>query len=230
MSELETVALLMVAAIMSIIHYLSENVSSIMEKYHYQVLSFNGGLFLALLFLILLPEVVEYSESVSVYFLILMGFVIFHFTNKFLYQHVRNKKEMMRELKVLHEVGFFVDHFMLGFVLVTSTEFTPLGFLIVVPIFLHTLSSSATMQHIHEEARTGLNRFVLALSTFVGALVAVVLPIGEVAQAAILSLILGMLFYIGIRDFLPREEKGNPLVFVAGVGLMVVIWSIMEIS
>lgn len=227
MNEVETAGILLVAAFLSIVHYLSHRVSSIMERHHYKLLSFNGGLFLALLFLILLPEVVEFSDSVSVYLLILLGFVLFHFTSKYLYQHVKNKKEMLGELKTLHEVGFFIDHFMLGFVLVTSAQFTPLGYLVAVPILLHTISSSLAMQHIHEEAKTGLNKIVLSSSTFLGALVAVVLVIEPRVQAAILSLILGMLFYIGIKDFIPREEKGYPFLFAAGVGLMIVIWVVM---
>ena len=80
------------------------------------------------------------------------------------------------------------------------------------------------MQHIHEEARTGLNKIVLSISTFLGALVAVVLVIEPRVQAAILAVILGMLFYIGIKDFIPREERGYPILFAAGVGLMIVIW------
>lgn len=48
MSDLETAILLIIAVIMSIIHYLSHKVSSIMEKHHYKLLSFNGGLFLAI--------------------------------------------------------------------------------------------------------------------------------------------------------------------------------------
>ena len=153
MNEIEAAGILLVAAFLSIVHYLSHRVSSVMERHHYKLLSFNGGLFLALLFLILLPEVVEFSDSVSVYLLILIGFVLFHFANKYLYQHVKDKNRMLSELKMLHDVGFFIDHFMLGFVLVTSTQFTPLGYLVAIAIFFHTVSSS--IANINFAARTG---------------------------------------------------------------------------
>ncbi len=228
MNEVQTALVLLVAIVISVVHYLSDKVSGFMEKHHYKLLSFNGGLFLALIFLVLLPEVIVFSDSVSVYFLMLLGFVIFHLAGKFLYQHVRNKKEMLGELKVLHEVGFFLDHFMLGFVLVTAIDIDPtLGFLIAIPIFLHAFSSSISMQHIHENAKTGLTKVVLSLSTFLGAIVALVLKVEENIQGAILALLLGMLLYIGIRDFIPREERGYPLLFLAGVALVTLVYLVI---
>jgi zinc transporter ZupT len=228
MNEVQTTLLLVVAIIISVVHYLSDKVSGFMEKHHYKLLSFNGGLFLALILLILLPEVTAFSDSVSVYFLMLMGFVIFHLAGKFLYQHVKNKQEMLGELKVLHEVGFFLDHFMLGFVLVTAVDIDPtLGFVIAIPIFLHTFSSSISMQHIHESARTGTNKIILSLSTLLGVIVALVLKVEENIQGAILALLLGMLLYIGIRDFIPREEKGSPVLFLVGVGVVILSWLVI---
>lgn len=225
MNEVQTALVLLVAIIISVVHYLSDKVSGFTEKHHYKLLSFNGGLFLALIFLVLLPEVIVFSGSVSVYFLMLLGFVIFHLAGKFLYQHVRNKKEMLGELKVLHEVGFFLDHFMLGFVLVTAIDIDPtLGFLIAIPIFLHTVSSSISMQHIHERAKTGTNKVILSLSTLLGVIVAVMLVVERDVQGAILALLLGMLLYIGIRDFIPREEKGYPALFLVGIAIVVAIW------
>lgn len=228
MNEVQTALVLLVAIVISVVHYLSDKISGFMEKHHYRLLSFNGGLFLALIFLVLLPEVIVFSDSVNVYFLMLLGFVIFHLAGKFLYQHVKNKKEMLGELKVLHEIGFFLDHFMLGFVLVTAIDIDPtLGFLIAIPIFLHTVSSSISMQHIHERAKTGTNKVILSLSTLLGAITALLLSVERDLQGAMLALLLGMLLYIGIRDFIPREERGYPLFFLAGVALVTLIYLII---
>jgi zinc transporter ZupT len=228
MNEVQTALLLMIAIALSVVHYLSHRVSAFMEKHHYKLLSFNGGLFLALIFLILLPEVIDFSDTVSVYLLMLLGFVIFHLAGKFLYQHVKNKKDMLGDLRVLHEAGFFIDHFMLGFVLATAVRIDPtLGFLIVIPIFLHTVSSSISMQHLHESAKTGTNRIVLSLSTLAGVIVALVLEVERIVQGAILALLLGMLLYIGIRDFIPRGEKGYPLLFLAGVALVTSVYLVI---
>jgi hypothetical protein len=66
MNEVQTSLVLLVAIIISVVHYLSDRVSGFMEKHHYKLLSLNGGLFLALIFLILLPEVIAFSNNVSV--------------------------------------------------------------------------------------------------------------------------------------------------------------------
>lgn len=228
MNEVQTALVLLVAIVISVVHFLSDKVSGFMEKHHYKLLSFNGGLFLALIFLILLPDVIEFSDTNSVYFLMLLGFVIFHLAGKFLYQHVKNKKEMLGELKVMHEIGFFLDHFMLGFVLVTAVDIDPtLGFLIAIPILLHTVSSSISMQHIHERAKTGTNKVILSLSTLLGVIAAILLSVERDVQGAILALLLGMLLYIGIRDFIPREEKGYPVLFLAGVALVTLIYLVI---
>lgn len=228
MNEVQTALVLILGATLSVVHYLSHKISGFMEKHHYKLLSFNGGLFLALIFLILLPEVIEFSDTVNVYFLMLMGFVIFYMAGKYLYQHVKNKNEMLGDLRVLHEVGFFLDHFMLGFVLVTTVEIDPTaGFLIAIPIFLHTISSSISMQHIHESAKTGTNKVILSLSSFLGVVVALLLNVERNVEGAILALLLGMLLYIGIRDFIPREEKGYPVLFLIGIGIVVMIWLVI---
>lgn len=219
------IIVLVIAAVLSLVHYFSHKVSDFMEKNHYEVLSFSGGTLIALIFLVLLPEVIGISDSEIIFLLILLGFVVFHLTEKFLYQHVKNKKQQIRELKELHEAGFFIDHFILGFVLVTILEITDyIGFLLLIPIFLHTISSSIALDHIHEKAKTGLNKTVLSASTLFGAITAIILEIDEVSQAAVLALTLGMLIYIVNRDILPKEEKGRPLWFIAGIILIMLIW------
>jgi zinc transporter ZupT len=225
MNEVQAASVLILAAVISGIHYVGSRFSESMEKYHYQLLSLNGGLFMALVFLILLPEAIEFSYTVNVYLLMLVGFVIFNLIGKALILYVKDKKKAAGEIRLLHEIGIFVDHFMLGFVLVTSVEIEPtLGFLVAIPITLHTISSSVSLPHIHEDGMTGPHKPVLSLSTFMGAIAALVLSVEHEIQGAILALLLGMLLYIGIRDFIPRGDKGHPLLFIAGVAIVVLVW------
>jgi len=83
------------------------------------------------------------------------------------------------------------------------------------------------MEHIHEKARTKFSKVVLSSSPFFGALIAILLEVDEIIQAAILAFILGMLLYILSRDVIPKEEKGSPGMFVAGLTLTIIIWLIM---
>ncbi len=185
---------------------------------------------MSLNFLVLLPEVIRISDSSNVFFLMLMGFITFHLTEKYLYQHVKNKNQLFSELKELHDIGFFVDHFILGFALVTILEInSTAGLLILIPVFLHTISSSISLEHIHEKAKTGINKMILTLAPVIGVLCALALEIDEPAQGAVLAFVLGMLIYIVNRDILPREGKGKIEFFLSGVGLVMLIWFAMRI-
>jgi hypothetical protein len=230
MTDIMVAALLIaIAAILSVIHHLSNKIAPHMEKYHFRILSFSGGTLIAIIILILLPEVISHSTSPVIYLLILLGFVLFHLSEKFLYQHVKNKSDMIRELKVLHELGFFLDHFVLGFVLVTTIDLeSVLGILILVPIFIYTFGSSISLNHLHENARTIANKVVLSSAPLIGAIVALVLAVDIAYQAAVLAFILGMLIYIVSRDIIPREEKGYPAIFLAGGLLVIVVWLVVN--
>jgi zinc transporter ZupT len=219
------ILVLIIALILSVLHYLSEWISKFMENHHYRVLSLSAGTMIGLLFLVLLPEIIHISTEPVIFLLIVGGFTIFHLTEKFLYQHVTDKREKLKELKLLHATGFFIDHFILGFVLVTTLEITfALGFIILIPIFLHTLSSSIALDHIHEKAKTKVNKIVLSSSTFIGALVAILLEINETIQIMILAFIFGMLLYIVSRDVIPREGKGSSNFFVIGLLIVIAVW------
>lgn len=221
-------AVLLVALFLSFLHLISESFSKLIVKHHNAVLSFSAGTMIALLFLIILPEILHISTEPIIFLLMLLGFILFHLSEKYLYQHGKNKRERMKELKELHVAGFFIDHFILGLFFVTTVELTgSIGLVILIPIILHILSSSIAMEHIHERAKTHLNKFVLSLSPFLGALVAFTLEVDETIQVALLAFIFGMLLYIVNRDVMPKKEKGSSTLFVAGVALVLAIWWIL---
>jgi hypothetical protein len=229
-SDLGLVIIVIIASLLlSIIHYYSHKISKVIEIHHNNVLSFSGGLLVSLIFLVLIPEVVRESPSAMIFFFMLLGFIFFYLTEKYLYQHVKNKIHLLRDLKELHITGFFVDHFILGFILVTVLKLEgPLRFLILLPIFLHTISSSISLDHIHEKAKTHVNKIVLSISPFLGAVTALALDIEENLQALFLSFAIGMLIYILNRDILPKEARGKPTLFILGVIIVGVVWVLIE--
>jgi zinc transporter ZupT len=202
-----------------------------MEVYHHDVLSFSGGILIAMIFLVLIPEVIELSNSAEIFLLMLLGYMVFHNAEKYLYQHVKDKKHLLDELKELHSLGFFLDHFILGFILVTVLKLEEsLRFLILLPIFLHTISSSISLDHIHEKAKTHVNKIILSLAPLLGALTALVLEIEAEIQGSFLAFAIGMLIYIVNRDILPKGEKGRPIVFSMGAIIVIITWFLIEFS
>jgi zinc transporter ZupT len=112
---------------------------------------------------------------------------------------------------------------------VTTFEFTlAVGFIILIPFILHTISSSIAMEHIYEKIKSKTNKILLSGSTFIGALTAVALSVEESVQTLILAFALGMLLYIVSRDIIPKREKGSPALFVIGAGIVILFWLLIS--
>ena len=215
---------LFLALILSILHFFSSKVSGKIEKYHSKIISLSAGILVSLLFLEILPLLLK-TRTLSnslIFTAILGGFVVFHIAEKYLYQHIKHKKELLKDLAELHVLGFYINHFILGFLLVLAGKGTQL--LIFIPLLLHTVSSSISLEHIHEKIRSNISkRIFIASSTFLGALVAILLSPAETLYILLFSIITGMVLYISFRDMVPKEKEGSPQFFLLGVLLIVIL-------
>ncbi len=210
---------LLLAVSLSIMHFFSDVFSIIFKKFHIPIVSFSSGFFISLIFLELLPQALRGANSMDIPFALFMGFVAFHLAEKYVYQHVKNKSEMLKDIKYLHEGGFFIEHFLIGFFLVLVFDIGGIYLMLVfVPLALHTISSSLAMEAIYFKARSYTLKVLLSLSTVVGALVAMLIVPFGIFYYAFFSLALGALFYIGVRDMLPLK-RGRPFFFVLGAAI-----------
>lgn len=80
------------------------------------------------------------------------------------------------------------------------------------------------MEHIHESAKTSINRIILSLSPIVGALVAILIKIEDVYLALIIAFLVGMLLKTVNRDVVLSGEKGYPYLFIFGVIIVIISW------
>lgn len=210
------------AILLAFVHYFSEEHGRNAEKYHIQLISFSAGLFLGIIFLYLLPEFFKggFFLRESIYLLLLVGFVFFHLGEKYIYQHIKNRKELMKDLASLHVAGFFTEHFVIGITLFLAfkIEGNVSGFLLFMPLLLHSFSSSISLNHIDSHfKRKSFFGLILPLSPFFGVCFAYFLHFSYVFYYGLFSLVLGAMLYIAIRDLLPKKEEGKPLFFVTGV-------------
>lgn len=219
----------LLALVLSIVHFFSRTISKIIEKHHINITSFSAGMFLTLIFLDFLPRAAVGTEHNAPVFLALaIGFVMYHLSEKYLYQHVKNKEALLEELAELHNVGFFIDHLMIGFVMVLTFKLTSYtNYLIFIPFLLHTISSSMSLEHIRARIKTEVNRFMLSVSTLLGALFAHFAQLETFWYYTLFSFFLGALLYISVRDMLPGGKKGNPLMFLIGFLLTIGIISLI---
>ncbi len=219
----------LLALVLSILHFFSRSISKLIEKLHIHITSFSAGMFLTLIFLDFLPRAAAGVEHNAPVFLALtVGFVLYHLSEKYLYQHVKNKEMLLEELSELHNVGFFIDHFMVGFVLVLTFKLESYAnYLIFVPFVLHTVSSSMSLEHIRARIKTGVNKFFLNASTLLGALFANFSQLDTFWYYTMFAFFLGALLYISVRDMLPGGKKGNTLMFLIGFLLTIGIISLV---
>ncbi|MBL7100634.1 MAG: hypothetical protein ISS23_01625 [Nanoarchaeota archaeon] len=220
---------ILLAFFLTIVHFFSNKISRIIEEHHIHITSFSAAMFITLIFIDFLPRVSEGLEFGAPVFLVMTsGFVLFHLSEKYLYQHVKDKKVLLKDLAELHNIGFFIDHLMVGFVLFLTFELTSYtNYLIFIPFLLHTVSSSMSLEHIHKKIKTKFNKFLLSTSTLLGALLAFFIKLEAFWYYTFFSFFLGALLYVSIRDMLPKGKKGSPLMFLIGFLLTVGIISLI---
>jgi len=214
--------------ILSLTHYFSEVFSGKIEKFHEELISFSAGLFITQIFVFLMPEFFKGQQFIgnSIFLLMVLGFVIFHVSEKYIYQHVKNKDKMVKDLAEVHAIGFFVDHFVVGVTLVFAFQSANilLGFAIFFALLLHTLSSSISLTHIDNYFKQStLVNVILSIAPILGVLFAWFLNTDKSSYYIVFSLVLGALLYVSIRDMLPYKKEGKPSYFVAGFFISLII-------
>jgi zinc transporter ZupT len=230
-----TPAALALGILIGIVHFFSENIRPPEGRVRNRVVSFAAGISIAYLFLKLLPETYRAASLLEewVFAFLLAGFAIFHLVEKFTYKHAERDK-LMRELKEIHSVSFFIYYFTVGIVLEGFMSLGPLdGILFAVPVGLHAALSSASLSEIHGDMRESLlAKIVLSFSTILGVAFAAFVRVPGLALNILVSLIAGVMLYIIVKEFLPEGERGQPVFFVIGLVLfsvfnyvLVFLWS-----
>lgn len=219
------IIVLLYAIFLSALHLFYERLFSPLEPFHNILLSYGAGSLLAVIFLILLPEAVHLTPTVVVYPLILLGYVVFLLSERYLYQHVKEPEILEKELYHLHASGFFIDYFIKGFLLVTIIDLEPiLGFLIAVPFLIHTLSSSIALKQLHQISRRTLDKVLLSSSPALGTLAGILIEISPGIERSIVAFVSGMMLFLVSRDILPKDKEGKSLVFLFGSFTIFIIW------
>lgn len=222
---------LAIGLILGALHYFSENLELASESRRYRIISFGAGISIAYLFLHLLPHTYEAAVHLkeAVFIFLLLGFALFHLSEKYVYQHLQEEKRA-RELKEIHSIAFFVYHFFVGIVVKDIFEDGILeGFLFVIPIALHTGLSTVSLSRIHGNIRENIFiKILLSLSTLLGIVFALIVPVSDIVNNILVSFITGVLLYIFVKEFLPEKEKGKPLLFILGIILFIVFYIVIS--
>lgn len=217
--------------LLGIIHFYSERLKLPEGTKRYRVISFAAGISIAYLFLDLLPHTYAAATHLKnfVFAFLLLGFVIFHLAEKNIYKHA-NREKLAKELKEVHSVSFFCYYFIVGIVLCNKIQINLLeGGLFLIPIALHAALSTASLSQIHGEIRESRwAKITLSLSSLIGVIFVQLVPIPNILDNILVSIIAGILLYIIVKEFLPDKEKGQPLFFALGILLFIGFFIFLE--
>ena len=233
MADLTILVIIIIAVIMGVTDFIGHKISGLAAGHRDSILSFSGGLIISLLFLILVPGVIAIGVLEISFFFILIGFLLMHLVEKYIYKNIINKQELYKiknNLKVVHIIGFGLDNFLVGFIIAAFVE---LDFFIVielsVPLFLQMLTSSISLDSIDtrlNEKHSKYSKIILSVLPILGALLGIILEFEHLITNYVLAFVLGILFYMIIRDVIPQGKRGSSVLFLAGNLIVISLWLI----
>lgn len=207
----------LLAIILALALYFSE---ALLDNFrtHKRVTSFAAGISVAYLFVQLLPEFTARAVTVGrpMFFTVLFGFLVYFLVEKYLYRR-HAKREALRRC---HTIFTIVYHFSIGVTLVDviADGILP-AFAFLIPVSIHLAVSSAVEHHIHEGLAETMreNRWLklaYALVPLIGTLSAGLF--NWTATTIFMGIFAGSMFFIVIREAIPRRSEGYPRYFAAG--------------
>ena len=217
---------LLLAVAIGIVIFISERIYKFCAKIQSELFSLVAGISVTYIFLQLLPELYEAIPTFnkSLFIFVLLGFSMFHIVEKYIFQNVK-KGHITRDLRWNHAFGIFLYDLSIGIVLVSFLKISTLnGILFFIPVFLHAAFSNLSIRNLHSIHKIHLPRIsnrvtklLLAGAVFYGAILALTFQFTPKTVYVLTGLVAGILFYIIIRESIPKEKEGDPLFFIIGV-------------
>ena len=225
MEYITIIIIIIIASAMGLADYFGHFISGLAGKNRENILSFSAGLLISLLFLILVPDLVLLNGSHLIFLYMLIGFLLMHLAEKYIYKHITNKQELLEDLKILHIFGFGLDNFLVGFIIASVLEINlRLAIFLSIPLILQMLSSSFSLDSIDTQLNDRFSKILLSILPIIGAIVGLILEFEAFITSYVLAFVLGILFYMIIRDVIPQAEKGSVSFFFVGSGVSILLW------
>ncbi|TFF83988.1 MAG: hypothetical protein EU552_01920 [Promethearchaeota archaeon] len=225
MSALNIIIIIGIAIIMSLTDYFGHRISGLAGKNRDSWLSLSGGILTALVFLILIPDLIATNNSEISFLFILIGFLFMHLAEKYIYQHETNKQELVNDLKRIHVIGFGLDNFLVGFILASILEIDlSVALTLSIPLFLQMLTSSFSLDSIDTPKSSLLSKVILSILPILGALLGILLELEQVISNYLLALAIGILFYMIVRDVIPQGNRGRASLYFLGNLISIILW------
>tara|TARA_Y100000310_G_scaffold345802_1_gene470158 strand:- start:18710 stop:19261 length:552 start_codon:yes stop_codon:yes gene_type:complete len=167
-----------------------------------------------------LPEAYQNSTGLVLFAPLISGFALIHLLEKFFYKKFSGRF-LLKKAKTLHDemhtAVLFIYHFVIGAVLIKILE-TDLvsGILFLPPLLMFTTIGNWSLHHVYLQ-QIPHRRLLLASSTMLGALFSKSTFSSALLENIMVNFVAGIFLFIIIRESLPQEKEGKPLLFVLGI-------------
>jgi len=213
------------ALILSVASFLSESYCISCSIHKKKIISFTAGLVVTYLFLQLFPEFFLRASDFSpfLFFSVLVGFSFFHLGEKLIYSRTKNLEQLEQYLKTHHRRFVFLDHLIIGLVLVSFFQESLIsGILFTIPVLLFVMGSGISIHHLHSvhaHIDSLPKRIGYATPIIIGSLIALFYPVPLLIQEILIGFIIGSFILVIVREIVPDEKKELPLYFILGAAL-----------
>ena len=218
----ETTIPIILAIVLAGASFFSEHFAHLARRHFPKIVSLAAGVLTALVFVSFFPLVALASNVLpNIWFTVLAGFALYHFAEKWLYQHIEDPKKRMKDLVELNVLGFFIDHFITGIALalVFILQFEIEVVAIFIAFLLHTVTSSLSLRQIKHKFRLGtVGDVILSSGVVIGAVVAVLLSsFSPSVLQGVFGFSVGVFVYLVVRHVIPSDRRGSPTWFAIGL-------------
>jgi zinc and cadmium transporter len=200
------------------------------------LVSLSAGALMGGAFLHLIPEAVEKSEGIDVFFFVLVGFVLFFVIEKVLHwRHCHKGKCDVHTFHYMNLIGDSIHNFIDGLIIAASFVVSiPLGFTTTIAIAAHEIPQEigdfgVLVYGGFEKKKAIVLNFAVALIVVAGGVVGYFVSKSiEQAVVFLLPFAAGGFIYIAATDLVPEIKKeldikksmATMLVFVCGILIM----------
>jgi len=206
-----------------IVSYLGDHLHIDNAESRHQARSYAAGFVVTYIFLELIPTSIPDNGGTDLFFFfILLGFVVFHLLEKFIYQHAKGSR-LRRELREEHMAVFSLYHILVGMSFMFFLQRNIIeGIFFFIPLVLHDVLSSASIKYMYTPMkRTTLFKFIFSSTTLLGIIIGFLTNFSLMFYQGLIGLMAGSLLHVVIRDVVPDKREGVPLFFALGVMTMI---------
>jgi len=211
----------------------------ILNKILLILIGLSAGALMGGAFLHLLPEAVEKSDRLDIYFLVLVGFILFFLVEKVLHwRHCHKGQCDVHTFHYMNLVGDSLHNFIDGLIMAASFVVSlPLGITTTIAIAAHEIPQEigdfgVLIYPGYSKSKALLSNFIIALTAFLGALI--ILVWGSQINGIsgwLLPFTAGGFIYIAGSDLIPELHKETQpkkslmqlVGLILGVAIMLVI-------